>query len=122
MPRTTSLFGILFLVLGIAGYLLSGAESVTALIPAFLGAVFLLAGWLAQREHLRKHVMHVAVALGLLAFLGTVRALPKVFAMLGGETVDRPAAVVSQALMAVLSLAYVALGVKSFIDARKARA
>jgi len=121
MARTTTIFGILFLLLGLAGYGATGGESITALIPAAFGLLFLLAGRLARREHLRRHVMHVAVALALLGFLGTVGALPALFAMIGGGEVERPAAVVSRSLMALLSLVFVGLGVKSFVDARRNR-
>lgn len=121
MPRTTSIFGLLFLLLGLGGYAATGAESLTALIPALVGLLFLLAGRLAQKETMRKHVMHGTVALGVLALLGTIRSLPKLFTLAGGGDVERPAAVVSQAVMAILALAYVALGVKSFVDARRSR-
>lgn len=121
MAQTTTIFGILFLLLGLAGYGATGGESITALIPAAFGLLFLLAGRLARREHLRRHVMHAAVVLGLLGFLGTVGALPALFAMIGGGEVERPAAVVSRSLMALLSLVFVGLGVKSFADARRNR-
>ena len=58
---------------------------------------------------------------GLLGFLGTAKSLLKIPALLSGEPVERAAAVGVQAAFAVLSLIFVALCVKSFIDARKAR-
>ena len=42
-------------------------------------------------------------------------------ALLGGQEVARPAAVISQSIMGALTAVFVALCVKSFIDARKAR-
>lgn len=121
MARTTALFGILFLLLGIVGYVATAGESPTALIPAIFGLLFLLAAWLARREHLRRHVMHAALALGLVGLLATAGALPDLLALVGGGEVGRPAAVVSRSLMALFSLAYVGLGVKSFVDARRNR-
>jgi peptide/nickel transport system permease protein len=112
-------FGILLILLGVVGYIASGAASITALIPAFLGAPVLAAGVLALNEARRKHAMHAAAALALLGVLGTVRALTKLPALLSGGEVARPAAVVAQLVMLVLSAVFLALCIRSFIEARK---
>lgn len=117
MPSTTRLFGLILIVLGIASYTMTGRTSVTALIPAIFGAVLVICALVARNEALRKHAMHAAVAVALIGALASLaRAIPAV--MDGG--VSRPA-VMSQLAMAVLLLIYVALGVQSFIAARKAR-
>lgn len=117
MPATTRLFGLVLIVLGIASYALTGRASVTALIPAFFGAVFVILALIARSEAARKHAMHAAVALGLVGFLATaLRVLP---ALARGEF-TRPA-VLAQVAMMVLMAIYVALGVKSFKAARRAR-
>jgi hypothetical protein len=73
--------------------------------------------FVARDESARKHAMHAAVALALLGLLGTLgRVVP---AILGGQ-LGRPA-VLAQLAMTVLLGVYVALGVKSFKDARRAR-
>jgi hypothetical protein len=109
------------MALGIVSYVTTAGVSVTALIPAIFGVVLALLGWLALNEHYRKHAMHAAVALGLLGFLGTVRGLMALPALLSGAEVQRPAAVVSQAVMAILMAVFVGLGVRSFVEARCAR-
>jgi hypothetical protein len=106
--------------MGIGFYFGTGAVSKTALIPTFFGVPILLCGILALKDAYRKHAMHVAVMLGLLAFLGSLRAVPAIPALING-TAERPSAVIAQLLMAALSLVYVALGVKNFIDVRRAR-
>lgn len=117
MPSTTRLFGLILIVLGIASYVATGRTSVTALIPAIFGAIFVICALIARTESMRKHAMHVAVAVGLIGALASLgRAIPAV--MDGGAT--RPA-VMSQIVMAALLLVYVYLGVQSFIAARKAR-
>ena len=117
MPSTTRLLGLILIVLGIASYVMTGRTSVTALIPAIFGAVFVICALVARTESMRKHAMHVAVAVGLIGALASLaRAIPAVVA--GNAT--RPA-VMSQLAMAALLLIYVALGVQSFIAARKAR-
>jgi len=79
-------------------------------------------GALARDDSKRKMAMHIAVTVGLLGFLGTVPGLLKIGTMLSGGEVTRPAAVIAQSIMAVLMAVYVAMCVKSFIDARKRRA
>lgn len=117
MPSTTRLFGLILIVLGIASYVVTGRTSVTALIPAIFGAVFVICALVARTESMRKHAMHVAVAGGLVGALASLaRAIPAV--MDGHAT--RPA-VMSQLVMAALLILYVYLGVQSFIAVRKAR-
>lgn len=117
MPSTTRLFGLILIVLGIASYTMTGRTSITALIPAFFGAAFVVCALVARKETARKHAMHAAVALGLIgAIASLVRAVP---AVVGGN-LSRPA-VMAQLAMAALLAVYVALGVQSFIAARKAR-
>jgi hypothetical protein len=117
MPGTTRLFGLILIVLGIASYTLTGRTSLTAMIPAFFGAAFLVCAIIARKETMRKHAMHAAVAIGLIgAIAALARGIPAAFS--GDPT--RPA-VLAQMTMGVLLLVYVALGVQSFIAARRAR-
>src|SRR5262245_61451985 len=99
MANTTIAFGIAFLILGLAGYFGSGMVSLTALIPAAFGIVFCILGALGRDDKKRKHAMHAAALLGLLAVLGSGRGLTKIGAVLAGEPVERPAAVIAQSIM-----------------------
>lgn len=108
------------MILGLGGYFLSGAVSLTALIPAAFGLVLALLGVLARDERKRKHAMHAAVVVAVLGFLGSVRGLLRIFELFE-PTSTRPAAVVAQTIMAVLTLAYIAIAVRSFISARASR-
>ena len=121
MPRITIIFSLIYIALGLGGYFLTGGVHKTALIPAVIGIVLLILGLLASNEKLRMHVMHAALLIGLLALLGTARSLLKLPAAFDG-TAERPGAVFAQAATAVLSVAYLGLGVRSFIAARRARA
>ena len=120
MPRITVVFSLLYIALGLVGFFLTGAVHKTALIPAFIGAALLVLGLLGGKENLRKHVMHAALLIGLLALLGTAGSLMKLPAAFDG-TAQRPGAVYAQAATAVLSVVYLALGVRSFIAARRSR-
>jgi hypothetical protein len=113
--------GIILTLLGLIGYAASGAESVTALIPAFFGIPILILAVLGRNERLRKHMMHAITALALIGFLGSARGLGSLMDLIGGHDVARPLAAVMQSLMAILTLGFVVLAVKSFIDARRQR-
>jgi hypothetical protein len=120
LAKLTIAFGGLLIILGVGGYFLTGAQSITALIPAFAGIVFEILGFIALKPDLRKHAMHGAAALALLGFLGTIPGLIKLAKwMIGGVDPARPAAVVSQSIMAALCVIYLVLCVRSFINARR---
>ena len=118
MPSTTTALGAALVVLGLAGYFLTGGVSLTALIPAAFGLLLALAGVLARDEGKRKHAMHAAVVIALLGFLGSMRGVLQIGSLLDG-TAPRPAAVVSQTVMAVLTLGYIVMAVRSFVQARR---
>ena len=121
MPVLTIVLGMALVVLGLAGFYGTGATHYTALIPAGFGAVFLVLGLLAFKASLRKHAMHVAAMLGLLGFAFTLRGLLSLPALLSGGAVDRPAAVISKSVMAVLCGVYFILCGVSFVAARLRR-
>lgn len=117
MPSITIALGAALIVVGLAGYFLTGAVSLTALIPAAFGLVMALSGLLARDERKRKHAMHAAVLVALLGFLGSIRGLLQIGDVFDG-TAARPAAIVVQTIMAVLTLGYIVMAVRSFVKAR----
>jgi hypothetical protein len=117
MPSITRVVGFLLVLLGVVGYVGTGGASVTALIPAMVGALFLILALAARSPEARKHVMHAAVALALIAVLGVV---PRLITAVNAGEIRRPAVMAQIAMAAILAI-YVLLGVKSFIDARRAR-
>jgi len=121
VPTTTIALGVVLIVLGLAGYFLTGAVSLTALIPAAFGLVIALSGLLARDERKRKHAMHAAVVVALLGFLGSIRGLLQIGSVFDG-TAARPAAIVAQTIMALLTLGYIVIAVRSFVQARRRRA
>jgi hypothetical protein len=120
VTATTLVLGAALIVLGLGGYVLTGAASLTALIPAAFGLLFVLAGVLARDDGKRMHAMHAAVLIALLGFVGSFRGLLGIGKLFDGTAV-RPAAIVSQTIMALLTLGYIVVAVRSFIQARKAR-
>lgn len=122
MAKLTILIGVLLIAVGLTGYYATGGVSVTALIPAFIGLVVAALGAIALKEGARKHALHAALAVALLGFLGTASALLKLPALVAGGEVERPAAVVSRVVTALLCALLIGLGVRSFVAARRGRA
>jgi hypothetical protein len=112
-------FGSALIVLGVAGYVFTGMQSPTALIPAVIGLLLLVAGLLARNPDRRKMWMHIAAVVGVIGFLGSAPGLFKLFPLLAGEPVERPNAVITQAIMAILTLVFVILCIRSFVNARR---
>lgn len=121
MPTVTIVIAALLIALGLVSRALSESPSATVLIPAFLGTALLLAGLVAFKAGARKHAMHVAALLALLGIGGGAGALMQLPALLSGGEVLRPLAVVSRSLTALLCVVLLALAVRSFINARRAR-
>jgi hypothetical protein len=122
MAKLTLVFAALLIALGLAGYLGTGSQHPTALIPAWFGVALGVFGALAisPSESRRKLFMHINVTIGLLAFLGgAVEAIRGyVHATAAGHTPDQ-IALASKLTMAGLMLVYVILCVRSFIAARR---
>ncbi|MCG8372992.1 MAG: hypothetical protein MI700_05645 [Balneolales bacterium] len=121
MPSLTLSLGILLVILGGASYFGTGMESITALIPAFFGLLFIGFGVLARQEALRKHVMHAAVGFALLGVIGAARGIPGLMEILQGNEVERPVAIYAQVAMLLMCLVYIVKAVQSFRAARLAK-
>ena len=120
MASLTIGLGVALVALGLAGYFLTARVSLTALIPAAFGLLIAISGLIARDERKRMHAMHAAVLVALIGFLGSIRGLLQIGAVIDG-TAARPAAVISQSVMALLTLGYLVVAVRSFIAARAAR-
>jgi hypothetical protein len=119
MTRWTLVYAGALLFLGLGAYFGTGAQSVTALIPAFLGIPVLLCGLVALKTGRTKVAAHIAMVFGLLGIVGGAMGLPQLPALLSGGEVARPTATLTQSILFCLSVAYVVLGVRSFIQARR---
>ena len=120
MTKLSIYTGLFLILLGIASYILTGAEHFTALIPTFFGIVFVGLGYLGGKsESMRKHSMHAALLLAILGLGGSFGGLMSVFGVLGGGELANPAASYAQAIMALACIFFLVAGVRSFIEARK---
>ncbi|MCC5788933.1 MAG: hypothetical protein JJT75_04820 [Opitutales bacterium] len=109
----TFAYAVILILLGVLLFGSSDERSMTALIPAFFGIAALVAGILAvAKPDFRKHAMHVAALVALIGsaplIMGLVRVLRNDLAT-GGMII-----------MGIISIAFLVLCVRSFINARKA--
>lgn len=97
-------------------------RSVTALIPAMVGGLLLLCGLLAMQEGMRMHAMHAAVIVGLLgALAGLGRGCMGLGKFMSGDPSLNMRSFTFVWLMAIICIVYVALCIRSFIEARRQR-
>ena len=118
MSKLSIVTGIILTVLGLGGYAFSGGVSPTALIPAGFGVLFLVFGYLARTESMRRHAMHGAALRSLLGIIGSFKGTIAAVTLLGGGVVERPQAAIAQAVMAVTCVVFLLLAIRSFINAR----
>lgn len=121
MAKLTMVFGVLLIAVGVWGYVATGSAHPTALIPCWIGLVLAISGALALAPARRMLWMHIAVTVGLLGFLFTVKGAWQTFQLAHGTEFEHPIAVVEKGATCLLCLIFVAFCVRSFIEARRAR-
>ena len=104
--KATWMYLISLIILGIVGYILTGMQSITAMIPTFFGLVILCVLIVTKRFKKFSILIWTLIVLGAVGFIATVNGIPKVITLISGETISRPSAVISQSIMAVISLIY----------------
>lgn len=114
MANRAIVVGLVLVALGVIVTSVSDANSVTSLIPAFIGAVFVVLGVVARaRPDLNHHLMHAAAALALLAVVGSA-----------GSAIGRGStgwALFAQLATVVIAGAFLQQAAVSFRDVRRAR-
>ncbi len=122
MARIAMFFGVLLIVLGPALYFAESDpahRSLTAFIPCAFGLALIVLGAVAASgsDKVRMHTMHVAALIGLLGLV--FPAYRAIAALARGGEFNLP--IGGQLAMAALCGIFLALCIKSFIDARIAR-
>jgi uncharacterized membrane protein len=112
VPKSTIVFAVLLLALGIGAFVSSGSR--TALLPAYVGGVLLLLGGAAAAfGGARRHLMHVAAVVALLGALAPAATL-----LIRAAQMSPLALTVNVGMLAVCG-ALLALMVRSFVAARR---
>ena len=113
MATNALVTGIALVVLGVVVTIASDSGSVTSLILAFIGVVFVLIGFLARaKSDLHHHLMPGAAGLSVAAVLGSL-----------GSGIGRGSsgwALFAQLATVVIAGVFLALAVQSFRGARQA--
>lgn len=127
MPRYTIITGLFLILLGAYGYL--SYDSVTVLIPAFIGFLIMVFGILAVNEKRRRMFIHLAIVIaviGLSASIKSVISIPGLIecSSIGDGTIEncslflRPLAELFKSLMAIILLPYFFVSIAFFVKAR----
>ena len=109
------LYGAVLVIVGVFGYLKSGGERVTALIPAFLGSPVVFLSMLSLNPKYLKLSMHINVVIALLGFLATAK---DTVIFISGQEIENELAAYSKSITCIVSLLFIVFSVKSFIKAR----
>ena len=108
----TTLYGLFMVIWGIAISLISGSSSITSMIPAFVGVPLAFIGFISMiKPTLRKALMHIAVVIGIIAFLGGLDFFRGMF--------TNYYAGLSKLMLMITGFIYVYFCVQSFIFVRR---
>ena len=108
----TTLYGLFMVIWGISISLISGSSSITSMIPAFIGVPLAFIGFISMiKPTFRKALMHVAVVIGIIAFLGGLDFFRGMF--------NNYYAGLSKLMLLITGFVYVYFCVQSFIFVRR---
>tara|TARA_Y100001970_G_scaffold107430_1_gene134346 strand:+ start:3059 stop:3454 length:396 start_codon:yes stop_codon:yes gene_type:complete len=120
MPIFTISYGTFLILWGVSVSIISGSQSITSWIPSFLGAPMFVMGLLSLNIPSGIKIWsHIAVLLGLLAFLGGLDFFRGLFS--DGGAFGNPTAAVSKMMLLTTGAVYVFGCIKSFKWAREQR-
>ena len=108
----TTLYGLFMVIWGISISLISGSSSITSMIPAFIGVPLAFIGFISMiKPTFRKALMHIAVVIGIIAFLGGLDFFRSMF--------TNYYAGLSKLMLLITGLTYIYFCVQSFIFIRR---
>ena len=108
----TTLYGLFMVIWGISISLISGSSSITSMIPAFIGVPLAFIGFISMvKPTFRKALMHIAVVIGIIAFLGGLDFFRDMF--------NNYYAGLSKLMLLITGFVYVYFCVQSFIFVRR---
>ena len=108
----TTLYGLFMVIWGISISFISGSSSMTSMIPAFIGVPLAFIGFISMiKPTFRKALMHIAVVIGIIAFLGGLDFFRGMF--------TNYYAGLSKLMLLITGFIYVYFCVQSFIFVRR---
>ena len=108
----TTLYGLFMVIWGFSISLISGSSSITSMIPTFIGVPLAFIGFISMiKPTFRKALMHIAVVIGIIAFLGGLDFFRGMF--------TNYYAGLSKLMLLITGFVYVYFCVQSFIFVRR---
>ena len=108
----TTLYGLFMVIWGISISLISGSSSITSIIPVFIGVPLVFIGFISMiKPTFRKALMHIAVVIGIIAFLGGLDFFRGMF--------NNYYAGLSKLMLLITGFVYVYFCIQSFIFVRR---
>ena len=108
----TTFYGLFMVIWGFSISLISGSSSITSMIPAFIGVLLAFIGFISMiKPTFRKALMHIAVVIGIIAFLGGLDFFRGMF--------TNYYAGLSKLMLLITGFVYVYFCVQSFIFVRR---
>ena len=108
----TLIYGLFMVIWAFSISIIAESSSLTSLVPAFIGSPLILIGFISMlKPTLRKALMHIAVLIGILAFLGGLDFFRGMF--------NNYYAGLSKLMLLITGFVYVYFCIQSFIHVRR---
>ena len=108
----TLIYGLFMVIWAFSVSIIAESSSITSLVPAFIGFPLIFIGFISMfKPTLRKALMHIAVLIGILAFLGGLDFFRGMF--------SNYYAGLSKLMLLITGFVYVYLCVQSFLFVRR---
>jgi hypothetical protein len=108
----TLIYGLFMVIWALSISIIAESSSITSLVPAFIGFPLILIGFISMlKPTLRKALMHIAVLIGILAFLGGLDFFRGMF--------NNYFAGLSKLMLLITGFVYVYFCVQSFLFVRR---
>ena len=108
----TLIYGLFMVIWAFSISIIAESSSLTSLVPAFIGSPLILIGFISMlKPTLRKALMHIAVLIGILAFLGGLDFFRGLF--------NNYYAGLSKLMLLITGFVYVYFCVQSFLFVRR---
>ena len=108
----TLIYGLFMVIWAFSISIIAESSSITSLVPAFIGFPLILIGFISMiKPTFRKALMHIAVLIGILAFLGGLDFFRGMF--------NNYYAGLSKLMLLITGFVYVYFCVQSFLFVRR---
>ena len=130
MARYTLITGLLLVLLGLYGYF--SYNTITVLIPAFIGTLIALFGFMAFNEKRKRLFIHIAIVVVVVGLSASAKSLPSIPGLIdcfNNPALDivscpkfqRPLAELFKSVMSLVLIPYMLVSITFFIKSRLSR-